>query len=520
MDTGKTISLLFLVILLQIMHCANMMAGGGSGAGNSAVVGKIYTETGAPSSNAVVKVIPEKYNPVTDSSLPDELCDTTDASGAYRVDVTETGIYNVLAVNETATAMSLGKDISVAEDTLVTINQYLADPGALQVILPDTMDTVNGYIYIEGTGIYRELANANIYSDSTISIMLSSVPAGPLPEVIYREKDAGNISLLISDTVIVLSNDTVIIELPDTTTKPVWQFPSVVGFSQNLADHFGGFDIIKDSIIKQFTDANTAFNAPNVFNGTFRFAPDSFYIISGAINDEAIAPPSGYALRVIYDGLQEGSLGANSYTNQWVCHRYDVNGSGGMFGEQAQNLLNWLFGLLRGCKPLDDVKVLPQNNPLNGQGFDPVASIMSNPNEAGPWDTYNTHVINYNSDKFSVLPHIKYTAFPASMGIYVESNGGLPVENAAVKLYGVIIDVGYVDSSDVILSGQTDINGEFEFSKNPYLNNANDRFDYDNILASAVNGTDTAWAWMPFYDASNAWFADPDTVFRTTITMP
>ena len=515
MDTIKTISVLVIIILLQIMHCSNMFAGGGSGAGNSAVVGNVYTKPNTPVPNSIVKVIPEKYNPVTDSSLPYELIDTTDADGSFQIAVSKVGTYNIIASDSDSLQKVLEKDIQVTEKDTVVKALYIVDPGALQIIMPDTMDTVYGYVYIEGTEIYRELTNATIYSDSTISVMLNSVPAGPLPEVIYRE-----ISLLISDTVIVLSNDTIIIEFPDTTNKPIWRFPCVVGIAQNTSDHFGGFDIIKDSIIKQFNDANTTFNTPNVFNGTLRFAADSFYIITGSIDAEAIEPPAGFALRVIYDGLMEGGLIANSYSERWICHKYHVDSTGGMFGERAQHLLNWLFGLMRGGKPLDDVKVLAQNNPLNNQSFDPVASIMSHPEQAGPWDTYNTHVINYNSDKFSVLPHIKYTAFPASMGIYVESNGGLPVENAAVKLYGVIIDAGYIDSNDIILSGQTDINGEYEFSKNPYLNNAQDYFNFDNILISAIKDQDTAWAWIPFYDPSNAWFAVPDTVFRATITMP
>jgi hypothetical protein len=501
------------------IKCSTNLAGGTIETTNGYVVGIVVDENNTPAPDAKVLLVPSTYNPVIDPALSESFFDTTDSDGAFNFYVAK-GIYNIQAKHNSETKQLITININHNTDTTAVSPGTLRDIGVMRIIMPDTMDTVNGYVYVKGTDIYRELTNAVNVSDSTISITFNAMPPGFLPEIVYGEKDAGNISMLISDTIIIPSNDTITIDITDTITKPVWLFPCVVGFTQNLADYFGGQNNIKDSIIKQFNASNTVFNAPDVFTGHVRYRADSFYIIPGAVNDEAVAPPSGFALRIIYDGLREGTLGANSYANRWVCHSRRVTDPGGAFGEQGQNLLNWLFGLIRGSKPLDDLKVLPQNNSLNGQGFDPVPSIMSNPSEAGPWDAYNINVINHYKDTFQLGPDIKLSSFPPTMGVYVESNAGQPVNNAAISLYGVVVDAGNVNSSTFIFSGTTGTGGEYVFSDNPYLNSAQTMYDYDNILISAIQGQDTAWAWIPFYDPGNAWFAKSDTVFRQTITMP
>ncbi len=226
------------------------------------------------------------------------------------------------------------------------------------------------------------------------------------------------------------------------------------------------------------------------------------------------------AFRALLDGLRDGNLVGNDWENRWNPLDYDVNDSGGMFGEAGKSQFVWYSALMRGGMPLDNVKAQAQYNEINNEGFDPVESIMNHPEESGPWDTYNINIINYYKDDFSVVPSIKYTAFPPSMGVYIESSGGLPAANAEISLYGVTITGGTVNPGTIILSGQADANGVFEFPKNPYLNDTLNHFDYNNILVSAISGQDTAFAWIPFYDPSNAWFAKSDTIFRKVITMP
>ncbi len=134
------------------------------------------------------------------------------------------------------------------------------------------------------------------------------------------------------------------------------------------------------------------------------------------------------------------------------------------------------------------------------------------------WDTYSINMINYNGRSFSVDRDIEFKAFPKSIGLSIKSKSGIPVVGADVKVYGVIMGEHRVCPNEII-SGKSNSKGIFNFPRNPYLNNLLNQFMYKNVLISAIANCDTTWTWLPFYDPSNAWFKNPDTVFTKAIIL-
>lgn len=509
---------LSLLIFFFLLQCSSDFVGGTSSTDNPKVMGIIVDNENIPTSNVEVLILPINFNPITDNLTTSGDKDTTDLYGRFELFIPDTGKFNIQSHHFESNKYLLKRNILVDSDELIIDTLFLSKPGALKIILSESIDTSNSYTFIKGTSYYEDLSNIEIDSNNKKYTIFNNVPTGHIPEISYWNEDIDSADILFSDSIKISSNDTLIINL-DSLSKTSWNFPCIVGVTQQSADYFGGIENITDSILNQFNSVNYTFNESGLFKGIFNFTVDSIYVIVGDVNHQAIKPPAKFAFRVIYDGFKEGSLVANSFVDSWIYHSYSINDEGGMFGDKSENILNWLFGLIRGAKPLDDVNVLAENNYLNNQNFIPMESIMSNPEESAPWDSYNINLLNHYKDEF-IIQDIKHTAFPSSMGIYVESAAGFPIENAEIKLYGILIDMGTVDSNSVILSGKTSVNGEFEFQKNPYLNNDLNIFLYDNILISVVNNNSVTWAWLPFYEPSNSWFANPDSAFRKKVTIP
>jgi hypothetical protein len=209
MNKLKILSIFIIIVLLLIAGCANMMAGGGSGAGNSAVVGKIYNESGAPSPNTEVTIIPESYNPVADGPLPAELSDTTDASGMFNVNVPK-GTYNIQAVHLSQRTRLLIRGITADNDTITVGEDTLKQPGAAKIELPDTVDTNTGYIYLPGTILYQKLSEETLfYVNNTIHVIFDSIPAGTTPGIYFGREDPLFNPFPLTKAFTVTSNDTV-----------------------------------------------------------------------------------------------------------------------------------------------------------------------------------------------------------------------------------------------------------------------------------------------------------------------
>lgn len=190
------------LVILYLLNCSSQIAdtGSGSEAGNGIVIGKIVYENGVVAAGVIVKLIPIDYNPTTDSFLPGYLIDTTDMRGNYLFDVLKSdNMSNVLAFSKVNGNRMLCRNIKIDTDTVNNDTDTLKATGVVKVILPSLVEATSGYVYIEGTDIYKKVASKTVY--------LNSVPAGAIPSIYFED---GSENELIKDSPTVFPDDTVI----------------------------------------------------------------------------------------------------------------------------------------------------------------------------------------------------------------------------------------------------------------------------------------------------------------------
>ena len=170
------------LFLVMGMSCTRQpLAGGGTEDVNArAIAGVIMTADGTPASQTTVHLFPSRYNPVTDSLLSDTFLDTTDEKGAYRFVKLDTGTYSVLSVRNFDRTRSLIENIHVSKDSVTLISaDTLHQPGAIKIMLPDTIDAQTGYVFIPGTNLKSFIRGTSGFAE------IDSVPAGTLRALYY-----------------------------------------------------------------------------------------------------------------------------------------------------------------------------------------------------------------------------------------------------------------------------------------------------------------------------------------------
>jgi hypothetical protein len=203
-----------LLCVLICMACSNLMniAGSGSSTGNAKVSGSIVTESGSPATATLVQCIPQNYDPGNNQSQSEILLDTTSEGGYYEFIVFDSVRYNIQAVNLDTRERLLHIGVPLFKEDVRNGVDTLRKPGSIQVLIPDSADKTNGYVYIPGTNISASLSPGNAF------VLLDSVPAGKVPPVHYAVKSGPALFQSISDTIAVVSNSTAV--LP----PPGWKF--------------------------------------------------------------------------------------------------------------------------------------------------------------------------------------------------------------------------------------------------------------------------------------------------------
>ena len=214
---NNKLKILILIIVLCItavfLQCSINVAGGGTEDVNTkTVVGVIYTESNQPAPNTQVMLIRNRYNPVADSPLPDSLVDTTESDGNFSFHVSDSGQYNIQAVQLSQRTRLLITGITVQNDTTVVPDAKLNVPGSIKVLLPDTVDTVQGYLYIEGTTISRKLSGLSLQSGKGYVARIDSVPESVIEGIYYNTTQGTIPSQRFSDTVTVTPDDSITVE--------------------------------------------------------------------------------------------------------------------------------------------------------------------------------------------------------------------------------------------------------------------------------------------------------------------
>jgi len=232
-----------------------------------------------------------------------------------------------------------------------------------------------------------------------------------------------------------------------------------------------------------------------------------------------VAHPN-HDFKIVYDGYP--TQGGGWYGDRLTIHHsWSVTNAGGPFGGFATDGLVHEFGHSRGAIDLYALKVSDTNNPINGQPFFGVISIMNNPYGNLVWDEHSQHLINKNGR--TVAPPISYITeeFPPSIRIKVTDNNGGPFPNVQVRLFPVPWFSSSV-TNVALMSGFTGSNGEFLLPSDLFGQNTPDfpwNIRHPNFLVSAQYNTAVKYAWMPLYDVQNLHFNFPARGFLLTLPM-
>lgn len=202
---NKLIIFLISCFLALIIQCSNAPLAGGSDNPDFIVLGYVKDTNGLPAPKTIVAILTETYNPVVDAAPPSFMTDTTDMNGAYKLAVSQKGIYTVHAVDHLKGTRLLITGINITTDTSHVKPAALATPGKVKIALPSSgIDPSAGYVYVPGTGIVVFLNNR------IDSVTIDSVPAGVLPVLAYSAK-TDSVSITIRHDVPVVSENTTVV---------------------------------------------------------------------------------------------------------------------------------------------------------------------------------------------------------------------------------------------------------------------------------------------------------------------
>ncbi len=197
----KCIGIASLVWMLSCSSGADI-AGTGSSTGNAKVVGIITNENNAPVSDAYVYFIPTGYNPCLGSQLPDSLRDTTDAEGRFSLPAVDSGSsYNLYALHKDGNTSLFQAGIILTGDSIVLtdIDLSLKEHGIVKVLLPDSVDTASGYVYIPGTFIYTVTSGNTFFNAGNFILYLPQVPSAQFSRLDFRNADDPEYVFTVND---------------------------------------------------------------------------------------------------------------------------------------------------------------------------------------------------------------------------------------------------------------------------------------------------------------------------------
>jgi hypothetical protein len=198
-------------LLLATVFCTgDRLAGGGTiETTNGLVAGKIVYPNGDPAPKSLVKLIPERFNPYTDTAaIP---VDTTDDSGRYVFASVSSGVYTIQSVQSIKRTRAIAFGISLTQGALSVASMTLQLPGAVKVMLPGGAHAITAYVYVPGSDIAMRVQGTGGF------VILDSVPAGVLPSVSFAPTIDSTPSVIRYD-IRVLSGDTVAL------LNPSWRY--------------------------------------------------------------------------------------------------------------------------------------------------------------------------------------------------------------------------------------------------------------------------------------------------------
>ena len=157
--------------LLEVSCGIGPHAGGASDHGNERVAGVVTAKGGIPVAGATVTLLPDDYNPVTDSLRVTSRSVVTDSSGRYEFDSLKAGIYAVCAHDDRSDVAGIVKGVIVDTKSDSGPDIVLRATGSIYFPVDSTDLAVGMIIYLPGTERYDVI-------DSTRKVNMFDVPAG------------------------------------------------------------------------------------------------------------------------------------------------------------------------------------------------------------------------------------------------------------------------------------------------------------------------------------------------------
>lgn len=215
------ISILF-CIFAAFLRCTSRQVTG-VGTGSETVIGRVIHGDGKPAGETFVTLYPFDYDPVKDSGLV--ICaDTTDSNGNYSIVIPSSDIklYTLHAINQSMQTRTIVPDIEItdSESTFVE-NASLQKTGSIKIILPDSSDDKNGYVFIPGTIYHSYIENGNVIIDS--------VPAQTIRNVYYNDYHPNGAQNLSENINVKPQTTTVIVDSRQIYSRKIFLNTSPIG---------------------------------------------------------------------------------------------------------------------------------------------------------------------------------------------------------------------------------------------------------------------------------------------------
>jgi Concanavalin A-like lectin/glucanases superfamily/Domain of unknown function (DUF2341) len=203
------VTLVLMAGLCLALECSrdNFFAAGSSVSGNARVSGLLSKKDGTPASHTRVSLVPSSFVPLVNpqqSNVMTILADTTDDEGRYVFPSAPQDTYSVEAKGLVDGARLLIEHVAVKTDSVNVGVSVMQKPGAIKIVLPAGIDSINGYVYIPGTDIFAALGNRG---DSAV---LDSVPAATGIAVDYAVSGSASLPNMLAENISVVPESTVI----------------------------------------------------------------------------------------------------------------------------------------------------------------------------------------------------------------------------------------------------------------------------------------------------------------------
>lgn len=248
--------------VLLLCYCTSTplsTEGGGSRGGNPVVVGTLCGPDGSRAGNAKVSLIAKEYNPIADTLNSFITEGITDSLGQFSITAPDTGIFNIEAEAGNDGACLIRFNVKMVRDsTTVVPLDTLRNPGTIKVIIPDSSDLADGYIYVPGTTIMNQITKIG----QTLSI--ESVPPGVLPVLCFGRKNLRE-KIVIGQNLLITPESTTVVQNWN------WRFSRQIILNTSKSGAGTKEDVYDFPVLIRLTQENFDFSEAQDYGQDIRF---------------------------------------------------------------------------------------------------------------------------------------------------------------------------------------------------------------------------------------------------------